>query len=139
MSTDKKLPRSLPVAPLVPWITEMIERETIEALSRRVRISDRWFRHILAGRMQSADFDKIDQFITNEGSCNMVDFYPEYFDDDFLFDPKSAPKRERVREYPEAVRPKRVCSLSDCNRAMHAKGFCERHYRKAKRGVLVVA
>lgn len=30
----------------------------------------------------------------------------------------------------------RICSVSDCEEAHHAKGFCNRHYKKWKRGKL---
>lgn len=126
MSKGKKIPFYLPVAPLVPWIKEKIEQESIEVFADRCGICDRRIRDVLSGRSKSMTFQNIDTMITNEGGRSLIDFYPEYDNDEFFSLSATV-----------AVVPKNMCSIEGCEDPVHGKGYCNRHYRKHKRGTLV--
>lgn len=80
-------------------------------------------------------FENIDKMITNEGGCSLIDFYPEYANDEEFFN-----INERHNESDadlNSVVPKSVCSIDNCNSPVHGKGYCNRHYRMNRRGTLV--
>lgn len=124
-----KIPHQLPVAPLIPWIKECIERETAENFALRCKVSSRRFNEILNGRAAMMSFDNMDKMLANEGSRTIIDFFPEYMDDETFFDPDFG---KRV----ELGTAKRKCTIDGCGRGHHSKGFCNRHYRMSKRGTL---
>lgn len=120
------LPRLLPIAPLLPWINERIEAETVEGFAERVGWSARRIAEFTSGRSNRITFDKLDQFLAKEGSRSIIDFYPEY-DDDVAF-----------AEYEKEVAPakpksRRTCSVDGCDVAHHSKGLCASHYGKQMR------
>lgn len=130
MSKKNKIPNLLPAAPLVPWLRERVEQETIEVFAARCGISDRRIREVLSGRAKNLSFNNVDKLITNEGTVNFIDFYPEYVDDDEFFNINESGK------YETAVAPKAICSIEGCNNSMHAKDFCHRHYRQYRRNAI---
>lgn len=130
METKNKIPNILPAAPLIPWLKEMTERESIEVFASRCGISDRRIREVLSGRSSNLSFSNVDKLITNEGTVNFIDFYPEYVDDDEFFNINESDK------YKVEVPPKTICSFDGCKEATHAKSLCHRHYRQMKRNTI---
>lgn len=120
---EKKIPKHLPVGPLLPWIMERAEAETLEVFAERCGVSSRRFNEILAGRARFMSFNNLDKMLANEGSRSIMDFYPEYYDDDAFFN----------IEAENPIRPKRTCSIEGCDMAHHSKGLCNQHYRESKR------
>lgn len=126
---QRKIPYYLPVAPMVPWIKERVELETMEGFALRCQVSSRRFNEILNGRATCMSFENVDKMLANEGSRTIIDFFPEYAEDSFL---DSEPEAKRI------IEPKRHCTIEGCERGHHSKGYCDRHYRKFKRGKLPV-
>jgi hypothetical protein len=134
----KKIPHLIPVAPLIPFIQERIRQETAELFSERCGVSPKWFANIIAGRSEYTTFQRIDALLAKEGSRTVIDFYPEYADEDFL---KEAHQVVRTDEQPKRIRKRtkdhvpvprvlRVdCSRDDCTKPHHGKGLCRYHYR----------
>lgn len=125
MSKKNKIPNILPAAPLIPWLREKVELESVEIFAARCGISDRRIREVLSGRSKNLSFDNVDRLITNEGTVNFIDFYPEYDNDEFF--------TINDGKYKAIIPPKSVCSIEGCENSMHARGFCHRHYRQWKR------
>ena len=129
-STRKKIPPYLPAAPLIPWLKDKTAQESIEGFASRCGVSDRRIREVLSGRSKNMSFKNIDTMITNEGGRSLIDFYPEYDNDEFF--------SLSSEDSPVLIAPKRVCSIDGCEGPMHAGGFCNRHYRQHRRGTLAV-
>ena len=124
-----KIPHYLPVAPMVPWIKERVEIETMEGFALRCGVSSRRFNEILNGRATCMSFQNVDKMLASEGSRTIIDFFPEYSEDSFL---------DAELKAPRIIQPKRFCSIDGCERGHHSSGYCDRHYRRFKRGTLVV-
>jgi hypothetical protein len=124
-----KLPYRLPVAPLIPWIKECIEKDSAEAFADRCGISPKRFTNILNGKDVLMSFDYMDKMLAREGSRTIIDFFPEYTDDEFL-------NMQQMRVEPAKAAKK--CNIDGCDRPFHGKGLCDRHYRMSRRGTLVV-
>lgn len=121
----KRLPHLVSVAPILPWIREKVELETVEGFAERCDISPRRITEMLAGRAHHTSFDNLDKMLAREGSRSVIDFFPEYAEDDFLNHSNYQPKGTK------RVAGKRLCSIPECGNTHHAKGFCEIHYRRA--------
>jgi len=120
-----KLPRVLPVAPLIPWIKECSERDTAEAFAARCGVSAKRMNDFTAGRIERVQFDTLDRMISKEGSRSIIDFFPEY-DDDVAF-----AECERIVSVP--LKERRGCDIEGCIEPHHSKGLCNHHYGKLKR------
>lgn len=125
MTEKNKIPNILPAAPLIPWLKERVEQETVETFSARCGISDRRIREVLSGRSANLSFNVVDRMITNEGTVNFIDFYPEYDNDEFF-------NINQSDKYNTVVPPKVICSVDGCDNSMHAKGLCHKHYRQKR-------
>ncbi|MEI7441366.1 MAG: hypothetical protein WCK43_07020 [bacterium] len=123
-----KIPKALPVEPLLPWIRECCERETAESFAARCGVLPKRISDYTAGRVERIAFDTLDKMIANEGSRSIMDFYPEYDD------PEAFALYESVGHY-RVVEPKtrRGCSIEGCDSPHHAKGMCNPHYREHNR------
>lgn len=126
-----KIPHNLPVAPLVPWIRECVEKETMEGFALRCKVSSRRFNEILNGRAMMMSFDNVDKLLANEGSRTIIDFFPEYTDDEAFFNPDLAKRKDT------GIEKKRGCRIEGCERPHHSRGLCNGHYRMSRRGTLV--
>jgi hypothetical protein len=122
-----KLPRVLPVAPLIPWIKECSERETAEAFAARCGVSAKRINDFTAGRIERVQFDTMDRMISKEGSRSIIDFFPEYDDDEAFANCGNIESIEKRKN-------DKGCSVEECDKAHHSKGMCNRHYLKFKRG-----
>lgn len=127
---EKKIPNYLPVAPMLPWIQERIALETVEGFALRCNVSSRRFNEIINGRAKMMSFQNIDKMLTSEGSRTIIDFFPEYADDDVFFS-------DEFKSAQATVAPKRRCSIDGCDGAHHSRGLCNRHYRRHKKGAVV--
>ena len=122
-----ELPRVLPVAPLIPWIKECCEKETVGAFAERCGVSAKRIANYISGRNAKITFNALDKMISTEGSRSIIDFYPEY-DDDQAF----AECGNKVATVGKKENDK-GCSIEDCNKAHHSGGFCNAHYSADKR------
>ena len=121
-----KIPRLLPAEPLVPWLNERIEVETVEGFAERVGWSARRVFEFTSGRTKSITFDRLDTLLAREGTRSIIDFYPEYADDD-AFARYAAPVKTRF------------CDVRKCDGVHHAKGLCLFHYNESKRNSRKIA
>lgn len=135
----KKIPRNVPVAPLLPWIVERAEAETLETFAQRCGVSSRRFGEILAGRARFMSFNNLDKMLANEGSRSIMDFYPEYYDDEAFFNIETNSRYIDSNSPHGPAEPKRRCSMDGCDMAHHSKGFCNLHYREHRRAMKVAA
>jgi hypothetical protein len=123
--TERKLPRLLPIDPLLPWIKECCERETVESFAARCGISAKRVCDFTAGRVVRIQFDSLDKMIAKEGSRSIIDFFPEYDDAEAFAECENAFVK-RIQ--------KKGCDIEGCEDAHHSKGLCNRHYlRKTRR------
>jgi len=121
-----KLPRVLPVAPLIPWIKECCEKETAGAFAERCGVSAKSLSDFMSGRRTKINFNALDKMISTEGSRSIIDFYPEYDDDQaFAECGKVATVEKKEND--------KNCSIEDCDKVHHSKGFCNAHYSADKR------
>ena len=121
-----KLPRVLPVAPLLPWIKECCERETSDAFAARCGISPKRISDFTAERITRIQFNTLDRMISREGSRSIIDFYPDYDD------PEAFAKYENMLEG-GGTKERRGCDIEGCDQPHHSKGMCASHYGKHKR------
>jgi hypothetical protein len=121
-----KIPKVLPVEPLLPWIRECCERETAESFAARCGVSPKRISDYTAGRIERITFNTLDKIIASEGSRSIIDFYPDYDD------PEAFAKYESMVPN-NFVKSRRGCDIEGCDEPHHSRGMCASHYGKYKR------
>lgn len=121
-----KLPRMLPIDPLLPWISECNENEGTENFAARCGVSAKRIADFTAGRVKRIPFDSVDKMLACEGSRSIIDFYPDYDSDSFA-------DYDNVEIAPYKKENDPGCSVKDCPNAHHSKGLCSHHYNKQRR------
>ena len=118
-----KIPKALPIGPILPWIRESCEREGAACFAVRCGTSSKRINDYVAGRIERISFQTLDKIISNEGSRSIIDFYPEYDD------PEAFAKYGSMA--PVAVfENTRKCKVEDCGRPHHSKDMCSTHYKR---------
>lgn len=131
-TATEKLPKSLPVDPLIPWIQSKVNREAIEVIAARCGVSDKIIRGILNGNHAKLSFNTVDLLITKEGGHHISEFYPEYEEERFCTGEMEGIYKTQER----AIEPKAYCRVEGCDGSIHGRGYCNRHYRQFRKGHL---
>jgi len=124
------IPKRLPLDPVLPWLKKHTELESLEVFSVRCGSNPGKMGKMLSGRSESISFDALDKMLSIEGSRSIQDFFPEY-DSDAFFDSGF------VVDNSKPINIAKQCSIDGCDLRSHAHGFCNLHYRRARRGALV--
>ena len=93
----------------------------------RIGMSSRRLSEMVNGKSRYISFNKLDKLLAKEDGRSIIDFYPEYIEENFAETFNSLVKEPIVEKRTDAE-GNHICGL--CDEPHHARGLCREHYRE---------